>query len=44
MLKLPKIIDQKSVKKMLAQINTKCPTGCRNYAILIMMYRAGLRV
>lgn len=44
MLKLPKIIDQKSVKKMLAQINTKCPTGIRNYAIIIMMYRAGLRV
>jgi site-specific recombinase XerD len=44
MLKLPKIIDQKSVKKMLAQINTSCPTGIRNYAIVIMMYRAGLRV
>ncbi len=29
---------------MLAQINTKCPTGIRNYAIIIMMYRAGLRV
>lgn len=44
MLKLPKIVDQKSVKKMLAQINTNCPTGIRNYAIVIMMYRAGLRV
>ncbi|OPX46434.1 tyrosine recombinase XerC [Ruminiclostridium hungatei] len=44
MLKLPKIIDQKSVKKMLAQINADCPTGARNYAIIIMMYRAGLRV
>ena len=44
MLKLPKIIDQKSVKKMLAQINTSCPTGIRNYTIVIMMYRAGLRV
>jgi integrase/recombinase XerD len=44
MLKLPKIIDQKSVKKMLLQINTGCPTGTRNYAIVIMMYRAGLRV
>ena len=44
MLKLPKIIDQKSVKKMLSQINTSCPTGIRNYAIVIMMYRAGLRV
>jgi site-specific recombinase XerD len=44
MLKLPKIVDQKSVKKMLAQINTNCPTGIRNYAIVMMMYRAGLRV
>lgn len=44
MLKLPKIIDQKSVKKMLLQINTNCPTGIRNYAIIIMLYRAGLRV
>jgi len=29
---------------MLAQINTKCPTGIRNYAVIIVMYRAGLRV
>ncbi len=43
-LKLPKIIDQRGVKKMLSQINVGCPTGCRNYAIIIMMYRAGLRV
>ena len=44
MLKLPKIVDQKSVKKILQQINTCCPTGCRNCAIIITMYRAGLRV
>ncbi len=43
-LKLPKIIDQRSVKKMLAQINTNCPTGIRNFAIIMIMYRAGLRV
>lgn len=43
-LKLPKIIDQRSVKKMLAEINNNCPTGIRNYAIVMMMYRAGLRV
>jgi len=43
-LKLPKIIDKKSVKKMLAQINTNCPTGKRNYSAILMMYRAGLRV
>lgn len=44
MLKLPKIIDQRSVTKMLKQINIGCPTGIRNYAIVVMMYRAGLRV
>jgi integrase/recombinase XerC len=43
-LKLPKIVDKKGVTKMLGQINTKCPTGCRNYAIIVMLYRAGLRV
>jgi integrase/recombinase XerC len=42
--KLPKIIDQRSVKKMLAQINIACPTGIRNYAIVMIMYRSGLRV
>lgn len=30
--------------KMLNQININCPTGCRNYAILMMLYKAGLRV
>lgn len=44
MLKLPKIVDKKGVMGMLSHINTKCPTGIRNYAIMIMMYRAGLRV
>jgi integrase/recombinase XerC len=43
-LKLPKIIDQRSVKRMLNQINIVCPTGIRNYAIIMQMYRAGLRV
>jgi integrase/recombinase XerC len=43
-LKLPKIIDRRSVTKMLNQINTNCPTGIRNYAIVMIMYRAGLRV
>jgi site-specific recombinase XerD len=43
-LKLPKIIDKKSVKRMLQCINLSCPTGIRNYAIIIMIYRAGLRV
>ena len=43
-LKLPKIIDQRSVTKMLNQININCPTGIRNYAIVMTMYRSGLRV
>lgn len=43
-LKLPKIVPQKDVNKLLKQINAHCPTGIRNYAILIMLYRAGLRV
>jgi len=43
-LKLPKTISQTDALKMLSEINTKCPTGCRNYAMLMMMYRAGLRV
>lgn len=42
--KLPKFITQSQFKKMLNQINTKCATGCRNYAMLMMMYGAGLRV
>jgi site-specific recombinase XerD len=43
-LKLPKIISGKDVRKLLNQININCPTGIRNYAIVIIMYRAGLRV
>lgn len=42
--KLPKIISKDGVQAMLDQINRKCTTGCRNYAILMIMYRAGLRV
>ena len=44
MLKLPKIISGKDVRKLLNCINTHCPTGIRNCAIIITMYRAGLRV
>lgn len=43
-LKLPKIISGKDVRKLLNQINLSCPTGIRNYAIVMTMYRAGLRV
>lgn len=42
--KLPKVIKQNQFLNMLNQINCKCATGNRNYAILMTMYRAGLRV
>lgn len=41
--KLPKFISQSQFKKMLDQINRNCITGCRNYAILMIMFGAGLR-
>ena len=43
-LKLPKIIKDDAVEKMLSQINTKCTIGARNYAIIMIMWRCGLRV
>lgn len=43
-LKLPKTISEADAIKLLSQINRKCPTGCRNYAMLMIMYRNGLRV
>lgn len=43
-LKLPKIIKDDGVEKMLSQINTKCTIGARNYAIIMIMWRCGLRV
>ena len=44
MLKLPKTVPQRGVTKMLSKINLSCPTGIRNYAVILVMYRAGLRV
>lgn len=41
--KLPKFISQNDFIKMINQINRNCATGCRNYAILMAMYGAGLR-
>lgn len=41
--KLPKFINQNQAIKMLNQINTTCATGARNHAILMIMFRAGLR-
>lgn len=43
-LKLPKFISQAEVLKILNRINTKCWTGVRHYAIIMVLYRAGLRV
>lgn len=42
--KLPKFINENQVIKLLDQINENCATGARNKAILMIMYRAGLRV
>lgn len=42
--KLPKFINQKQFIEMINQINVNCATGARNYAMLMIMYRAGLRV
>lgn len=42
--KLPKFINQSEAVKMLNQINDQCTMGARNKAILMIMYRAGLRV
>jgi site-specific recombinase XerD len=43
-LKLPKIVKDDAVEKMLSKINTKCTIGARNYAIIMIMWRCGLRV
>lgn len=42
--KLPKFINQNQAVKMLDQINQNCTIGARNHAMLMTMYRAGLRV
>lgn len=42
--KLPKVLPKSEIEKLLATINTNTPTGCRNLAIMLTMYRAGLRV
>lgn len=42
--KLPKFINQNQFIEMINQININCATGSRNYAMLMIMYRAGLRV
>lgn len=42
--KLPKFISSSEAVKLLSAINQKCASGARNHAILMIMYRAGLRV
>lgn len=41
---LPVVLEKAEAESLLAQPNTRCRTGCRNRAILEVMYRAGLRV
>ena len=38
------ILDGDEVRKLLAQCSRKAPTGIRDRALLVVMYRAGLRV
>lgn len=42
--KLPETLTIEEVNALLKQPNRKCPTGLRNYAAMLVMYRAGLRV
>jgi site-specific recombinase XerD len=41
---LPKILAKEDVRNLLKQPNRRYPTGLRNYVMLAVMYRAGLRV
>lgn len=42
--KLPEVLTPEEARRLLAQPNRKCPTGLRNYALMAVMWRAGLRV
>lgn len=42
--KLPKVFKREDIKRLMAAINIKAPTGLRNRVALEIMYRAGLRV
>lgn len=41
--KLPKILSRDDIAKLFKAINTKCPSGLRNYVAYLLMYRCGLR-
>lgn len=42
--RLPEVLTAEEVKALLEQPNRRCPTGLRNYTMMLVMYRAGLRV
>jgi len=42
--RLPKTVTAEDVQKLLKVANRKAPTGIRNYGMMLLMYRAGLRV
>jgi len=44
MKRLPKTATKDDVNKLLKVANRKAPTGLRNYCMILLMYRAGLRV
>jgi site-specific recombinase XerD len=41
---LPKILAKDDVRKLLKEPSRRYPTGLRNYVMMAVMYRAGLRV
>lgn len=42
--KLPDVLTRAEVRALLAQPNRRYPTGLRNYTMMLLMYRTGLRV
>lgn len=44
MKRLPKTVSKEDIRKLLKTPSRKAPTGLRNYCMVVLMYRAGLRV
>ncbi|MBT9177439.1 MAG: Tyrosine recombinase XerD [Firmicutes bacterium] len=42
--RLPKVLAKQEIKLLLQAPNRKCPTGLRNYCVMLLIYRGGLRV
>lgn len=42
--KLPQVLNRDEAQRLLSQPNRRYPTGLRNYVMMAVMYRAGLRV